>query len=385
MEMSIDKENIDKLSDEELRSTLKQCGINPGPIMASTRKVYEKKLKNFLETGNTTIINTTLNNTAVSNATLVNTTASNTSKSTRSGQKNAAAAATEVNSSQPFAPIENFNTVTSTQRGLNHNNHNEQISVVEASAIHNEIRASAKTASPRGKVSVNKSVSREQVASQEIAPSQNRPALSVSDTAVAAANSRAVVRLERLEEPVQQQRQQQTIKQINNPFKKTAELPVDEILSTQQPLQPLAHNNKQFSSNLFNDNANVGHLNSYIPVRARSAMSSSQQQTSNNNNNEQQQKQIPSPIYASSSNTNLNTVGHESRSQQQPQQQVRQQTVVGNVSGFNSSPSKAVLTSSVNAYSQYRGASTGTNIPPKPDIQTVSYIFSLKLSFFAQI
>jgi hypothetical protein len=50
-------------------------------------------------------------------------------------------------------------------------------------------------------------VTRELVASQEIASSQNRPALSVSDMAVAAANSRAAVRLERLEEPVQQQRQ----------------------------------------------------------------------------------------------------------------------------------------------------------------------------------
>lgn len=52
--MEIDRENITSLSDEELFKTLKKCGLNVGPINKSTRSVYEKRLRNYLD-GNSTI------------------------------------------------------------------------------------------------------------------------------------------------------------------------------------------------------------------------------------------------------------------------------------------------------------------------------------------
>ena len=44
------KENLSKLSNDELFKMLKKYGINAGPITTTTRSVYEKKLLNFLST-----------------------------------------------------------------------------------------------------------------------------------------------------------------------------------------------------------------------------------------------------------------------------------------------------------------------------------------------
>lgn len=47
MTTSIDQ--VEKLSDEELFKTLKGHGLNVGPITPTTRSLYEKRLKTFLE------------------------------------------------------------------------------------------------------------------------------------------------------------------------------------------------------------------------------------------------------------------------------------------------------------------------------------------------
>jgi hypothetical protein len=47
---TIDKNNLNRLSDDELFQALKKCGLNAGPITGTTRTLYEKRLKNFLET-----------------------------------------------------------------------------------------------------------------------------------------------------------------------------------------------------------------------------------------------------------------------------------------------------------------------------------------------
>lgn len=47
--MSIDVNNIDKLSDEELFKALKDSGLNVGPITSTTRSLYERRLKNHIE------------------------------------------------------------------------------------------------------------------------------------------------------------------------------------------------------------------------------------------------------------------------------------------------------------------------------------------------
>ncbi|XP_029457407.1 thymopoietin isoform X4 [Rhinatrema bivittatum] len=46
-----DDPNIPELSNEELKEQLHKYGVTPGPILASTRKVYEKKLAKLLEPG----------------------------------------------------------------------------------------------------------------------------------------------------------------------------------------------------------------------------------------------------------------------------------------------------------------------------------------------
>lgn len=46
---TIDKNNLNRLSDDELFQALKKCGLNAGPITGTTRTLYEKRLKNFLE------------------------------------------------------------------------------------------------------------------------------------------------------------------------------------------------------------------------------------------------------------------------------------------------------------------------------------------------
>ena len=52
---ALDKENVNKLTDEQLFKALKTCGLNVGPITGSTRSLYEKRLKNYLE-GNSTLV-----------------------------------------------------------------------------------------------------------------------------------------------------------------------------------------------------------------------------------------------------------------------------------------------------------------------------------------
>lgn len=46
---NIDKENLSRLSDTELFKACKQFGLNPGPITATTRSVYEKRLRRILD------------------------------------------------------------------------------------------------------------------------------------------------------------------------------------------------------------------------------------------------------------------------------------------------------------------------------------------------
>lgn len=55
--MDIDTATLSSLSNDELFKTMKKCGLNVGPITPSTRSVYEKKLKNYIE-GNQTISDT---------------------------------------------------------------------------------------------------------------------------------------------------------------------------------------------------------------------------------------------------------------------------------------------------------------------------------------
>ncbi|KAL4238607.1 hypothetical protein ACF0H5_003314 [Mactra antiquata] len=43
--------NIDSLPDEELRRQLQEYGVNVGPIVSSTRLLYEKKLAKLIESG----------------------------------------------------------------------------------------------------------------------------------------------------------------------------------------------------------------------------------------------------------------------------------------------------------------------------------------------
>jgi len=47
--MDVDKENLGRLTNDDLFKIMKKYGISVGPISASTRSVYEKKLKNYLE------------------------------------------------------------------------------------------------------------------------------------------------------------------------------------------------------------------------------------------------------------------------------------------------------------------------------------------------
>ena len=47
--MEVDKENLRSLSNDDLFKIMKKYGINVGPVNISVRSVYEKKLKNYLE------------------------------------------------------------------------------------------------------------------------------------------------------------------------------------------------------------------------------------------------------------------------------------------------------------------------------------------------
>lgn len=47
--MNVDKNNLDKLTDDELFKALKEVGLNVGPITSTTRSIYERRLKNFLD------------------------------------------------------------------------------------------------------------------------------------------------------------------------------------------------------------------------------------------------------------------------------------------------------------------------------------------------
>ncbi|XP_040279910.1 LEM domain-containing protein 1 isoform X2 [Bufo bufo] len=48
-EKSSDKMDLKSLSDSELKEQLKKHGVNPGPILPTTRTIYEKKLQKLLE------------------------------------------------------------------------------------------------------------------------------------------------------------------------------------------------------------------------------------------------------------------------------------------------------------------------------------------------
>ena len=59
--MDIAIENIPGLSNDDLFAMMKKAGLNAGPITASTRSVYEKKFRNFLETKENGLDKTTSN------------------------------------------------------------------------------------------------------------------------------------------------------------------------------------------------------------------------------------------------------------------------------------------------------------------------------------
>jgi len=47
--MQIDRDNFDKLSDQELFKALKLFNINSGPVTHTTRSLYEKKLRSLMK------------------------------------------------------------------------------------------------------------------------------------------------------------------------------------------------------------------------------------------------------------------------------------------------------------------------------------------------
>lgn len=47
--LQIDRDNLNRLSDQELFKALKQYGLNAGPVTATTRSLYEKKLRNAMD------------------------------------------------------------------------------------------------------------------------------------------------------------------------------------------------------------------------------------------------------------------------------------------------------------------------------------------------
>lgn len=85
--MDIDTATLSSLSNDELFKTMKKCGLNVGPITPSTRSVYEKKLKNYIE-GNQTISDTPAPKekepVAVLSATIVSDTSSSNKPTSRS-------------------------------------------------------------------------------------------------------------------------------------------------------------------------------------------------------------------------------------------------------------------------------------------------------------
>lgn len=54
--MELNIEDVSQLTDQQLFATMKKCGLNVGPITGTTRSLYERKLRNFLDgKGNVTI------------------------------------------------------------------------------------------------------------------------------------------------------------------------------------------------------------------------------------------------------------------------------------------------------------------------------------------
>jgi len=78
--MQIDKENLGRLSDQDLFKALKLYNINAGPVTATTRTLYEKKLRNAIDKLKGELLDSTLNSTT--NNTQLNTTSTNSNSST---------------------------------------------------------------------------------------------------------------------------------------------------------------------------------------------------------------------------------------------------------------------------------------------------------------
>lgn len=55
----IDKDNLGRLSDGDLFKACKRYGVNPGPVTATTRSIYEKRLRKVLESQPTYVMTTT--------------------------------------------------------------------------------------------------------------------------------------------------------------------------------------------------------------------------------------------------------------------------------------------------------------------------------------
>merc|ERR1712227_309755 len=56
--MSAKEDEVEQLSNKELKEKLSSMGINVGPIVDSTRKIYERKLAKLLSKGKETAYST---------------------------------------------------------------------------------------------------------------------------------------------------------------------------------------------------------------------------------------------------------------------------------------------------------------------------------------
>jgi hypothetical protein len=81
--MQIDKENLGRLSDQDLFKALKLYNINAGPVTATTRTLYEKKLRNAIDKMAGALLDSTLNTTTTTttNNTQLNSTSTNSNSS----------------------------------------------------------------------------------------------------------------------------------------------------------------------------------------------------------------------------------------------------------------------------------------------------------------
>jgi hypothetical protein len=70
--MQVDKENLGRLSDQELFKALKLYGVTAGPVTATTRTLYEKKLRNAMEK----LLNADNNDASVTNTSMITSTQS---------------------------------------------------------------------------------------------------------------------------------------------------------------------------------------------------------------------------------------------------------------------------------------------------------------------